>query len=581
MEMQEQEQAEKITKAPVPLATKIGIIALPMLPTIAIDLLTHGGITPPALVAFGLSYAAFDRSPRALAWLGKNETFLSYLRTHPEALSKVDKLSGGYFSKQIQGVPVIVPHEDEPSAVKAKPQVDALGLEAMEDVQPKARVATPVLDFTANDELAPPLLLPDGPLYFSQVLKTFKPTLDKIYLATLPNGKPIYIKARHLCHTALTGSTRGGKSQIIRQLMSQLCYAGAKVYLLNPHYIRYDLEAVDPYGRPCPEDWTPFEAYLKNDPREMIPLATKYRVIEHYLKVAYELVGKRLEIAGESQQRLGAPHFIVIDELPAIVDEVPGATQYLKRILREGAKVGVFVINASQDLQVSTVFQGIGGGVRACYRTAFDVGSDPATQRALGLPVLNGLGKGNVSLRCDEIASAGRVPFVDNEALYALLGPSTYTASKTHHLDEDELMEYVGSGRRHEEETYTEMLPATPRRHVATSGYDAYQQRKTGYKRSVRVQGTPERVVAQQGHSEGTGVYARVPDMVIPERKPEPTIQDALAVWNEVVGAGSKLSRYSLRDKLVEKGFACGENRARDLLEELKAKAEANQSVNR
>ena len=308
---------------------------------------------------------------------------------------------------------------------------DAWNEEEWEVKKPQTRRQQPVtvppaFDFTSKDVLAAPIVPPSVPFTFSSVLETFKPRLSRIYLGTLPSGEFATLQARDLCHTAVAGSTRGGKSHLLRLLMSQLCVAGANVYLLNPHYTRYDLESRDPYGKPCPEDWTPFEQWLKNDPRELIPQARKYKVIEHYLKRAFEMVGDRLEIYGRSEQVLGAPQFIVIDELPAIVDEVPLTAQYLKRILREGAKVGVFLINASHDFQVATTFKDVGGGVRKCYRTAYDVGTDSATQEALGLLKEKGLGKGRSSIRCDDHTSLLYVPYVDNESLYTLLGPSTY-----------------------------------------------------------------------------------------------------------------------------------------------------------
>jgi len=321
---------------------------------------------------------------------------------------------------------------------------DARHNEEEEDEQPKSRVSdvrARDLDYGAGDELEAPTFVSKGPLYFSQVLKTFTPSLNKIYLATLPDGKPVFKPARDLCHTALAGTTRGGKDHIIRCLMSQLCYAGAKVYLLDPNYTRYDLESVDPFGRPYPEDWTPFDAYLRNDPREMIHPDSKYQVIEHYLKLAFDMVERRLESRG-SGIRLGAPQFLFVNELPAIVEEVPKTGAYLKKILREGAKVGVFLVNASQDFHVSTIFKEIGGGVRKCYRTAFDVGSDSTTQKALGLLPLKGLGKGNGSLRCDGILSDARLAYVDNEALYTLLGPSTYVAQKQRPREDDDLATY-------------------------------------------------------------------------------------------------------------------------------------------
>lgn len=144
MKKQEQEQEEEVKKAPVTLATKVGIVALPMIPTILIDMITHGGLTPPALAAFGLSYVAFDRSPRVAAWLGENKEFQAYLEAHPDTLRKLDRLTKGYFSKQIYGeakVQQAQPHEDEPCVTeKAQQQEvtkgDATSLEEMEDLAP-------------------------------------------------------------------------------------------------------------------------------------------------------------------------------------------------------------------------------------------------------------------------------------------------------------------------------------------------------------------------------------------------------------------------------------------------------------
>lgn len=352
-------------------------------------------------------------------------------------------------------------------------------LEPMEPLQPR-----PVHNVGSEDALSAPTFLPDGPFRFSDILKTFTPSLNKIYLATLPDGTHVFTSARDLCHTALAGATRGGKDHLIRQLMSQLCYVGANVYLLDPNYKRYDLESVDPWKRPYPEDWTPFEQHLKNDPRELINRDRTYKVIEHYLKEACALVEHRLEILGHSKQRLGAHHFIFINELPAIVDEVPNTVHYLKKILREGAKVGVFLVNASQDFQVGTVFKDVGGGIRKCYRTGFDVGTDPATQNALGLLPLKGLGKGRASLRNDVVTSEARVPWVENEALYALLGPSTYIPSAKQQHTETVLHPYQPDSDERESipEPRAATQPATQevhtRRRVAMSGYEANQRRK-------------------------------------------------------------------------------------------------------
>ena len=273
---------------------------------------------------------------------------------------------------------------------------------------------------------------------FSEVLASgFVPSLQHIYLMTLVDGTQVFLPTSKMCHVALAGLTRGGKSHLIRLLMAQLCKAGAEVYHLDPHYTPYDLEAYDPAGRPCPEDWTPFLPYLANDPRELVPVEQKYQIIAHYLRGAKRMVDERMVLRGQSRP-VGAPVFLFLDEVPAIVDNIPEAPGYLKSILREGAKVGVNVVTAAQDFLVKTLFPNEGGAVRDCYRTVLYVGGDPTTAKTLldmaakDVPE-NRLGKGRVMGRCDVVrpAQEARVPYVDNEALYTLLGPSTYTPEVT------------------------------------------------------------------------------------------------------------------------------------------------------
>lgn len=423
------------------------------------------------LIAAGVGAGAFYFSPEIRGFL------LDHVPAPQQATDRKSKLSWWLTGESD-------PDTQNTDEGQSLPPSEPEPLDEMEALQP----AQHTLD--ARDDLAAPTFAPSGPFYFSQVLHMFTPTLSRIYLGTLATGEHIFIPAHELCHTALSGATRGGKDHLIRQLMSQLCKAGAKCYLLDPNYTRYDLEARDPQGRACPEDWTPFDAWLKNDPRELIPVARKYQVIEHYLKAAYELVNQRMEKRGYAES-LGAPQFLFINEIPAIVDEVPGTATYLKKILREGAKLGVFMVNASQDFQVGTIFEGVGGGIRKCYRTAFDVGSDAATQRALGLPVVNeGLGKGKVSLRCKDVLDTVFVPYVDNEALYQLLGPSTYKSEPEMDWQaEDELVSYMVGGSSYEERETPPALPVTnasTRYHSHATGRDAQWQRRAEREQRLR-----------------------------------------------------------------------------------------------
>lgn len=278
-----------------------------------------------------------------------------------------------------------------------------------------------VFNFDGVDDLIRPRVS-GGVFLFSDVLSGFTPTIEKIFLARTSDGTLLFCHARDLCHVALAGSTGNGKSSIMRMLMLQLCRAGARVLLLNPHYTRYDIEN--------DEDWTPFEPYLVHPPME----CRNYAVIERYLKAAAtDLIPARLEKRANSQP-VGKPYFIVIDELPSIVREVKNAPDYMRVILEEGRKVGVLLISAAQDFLVKTISPDSGGGsIRECYRTAYYVGGDPTTAKVLldmqpKLIQEDQMGKGTVMLRSAACKKAIQVhvPYVDNASLYHLLGPSTY-----------------------------------------------------------------------------------------------------------------------------------------------------------
>ncbi len=86
-----------------------------------------------------------------------------------------------------------------------------------------------------------------------------------------------------------------------------------------------------------------------------------------------------------------------------------------------------------------------GGGVRKCFRTALYVGGDPTTANVLlgetqGKIPENDLGKGTIMLRCAATRQPvlANVPYVDNESLYTLLGPSTFVAGAP--VEEEEVV---------------------------------------------------------------------------------------------------------------------------------------------
>ena len=308
---------------------------------------------------------------------------------------------------------------------------------------------------TGDTDLAsPPSALTGARFHFSEVLATgFRPTLDKIYIGTLGDGTHVFCPAEALCHVALAGATDAGKSSIMRMLLAQLCYVKAVVLLLNPHYSGYLLDKQ--------EDWTPFIPFLAYDPMK----GREYPVIEHFLKQTAEvLIPKRLDLFAHSKP-VGKPHFIVLDELPAIVKKNKKTPEYLDTILKEGRKTNVYLISAAQDYLVDTI--GGTGAVRDCYRTAYYVGGDDRTAKVLldMVPSQDGLGRGVVYLRnattpAVKKAQLAYVPFTDNESLYTLLGPSTYVAddnADTSGVDlvQDNQVDTVGTEKR------TEDLPDT------------------------------------------------------------------------------------------------------------------------
>jgi len=110
---------------------------------------------------------------------------------------------------------------------------------------------------------------------------------------------------------------------------------------------------------------------------------------------------------------------------------------------------------ASQDFQVKTIGME-GGSVRKCLLTCFYTGGDATTAKELLYPPESSrvsipesdLGKGTILMRCtgtENKAILAQVPFVDNEAVYRLLGPSLFGEGEgdeddeeTHHVISDE-----------------------------------------------------------------------------------------------------------------------------------------------
>lgn len=290
----------------------------------------------------------------------------------------------------------------------------------------------------------PSFALDSGVFTFSQLLASgFRPTMEKIFLGRLPDGTDITVAVRDLCHVALAGNTGGGKSSLMRLIVAQLCYLKVPTVLLNPHYMPYDHDAG--------EDWTPFDHALS------APAAgcAEYDMIAKYLRWAAEVeLPERIALARNG----GKPRracFFVLDELPAIVKHIKQAPEWIAAILREGRKYGLFLIVASQDFLAKTVSNKDGEGeIRKQYRTALYVGGGVTTAKVLldvqdasDIPETQ-LGMGTIMLRCKATKSAvlANVCYVDNESLYALLGPSTFNSDAADDGNNNLVVSVPGNG---------------------------------------------------------------------------------------------------------------------------------------
>ncbi len=269
---------------------------------------------------------------------------------------------------------------------------------------------------------------------FSDLLATgWRPSYQQIFLARLEDGTNVFISVEQAVHIALAGSTRQGKTSIIRQLLAQLCYIGCCCVLLDPHYTPYDVE-ID-------EDWTPYTPYLRFDPLE----CKSYDRIEQIMRHAATTLLDQRKARREQSKPVGVPTFLVIDEYPAVIAEKPAVQKYVAKLLREGAKYKIFLCIASQDFQVKTVSPQAGGAIRDNYKTVLYVGGDKTTANVLldtsvSPETETMLGKGPVMLRCEAVkkAALAYTAFTDNASLYLLLGPSTYQPSDQLHLQDDD-----------------------------------------------------------------------------------------------------------------------------------------------
>lgn len=240
----------------------------------------------------------------------------------------------------------------------------------------------------------------------------FTPTKESILLGLAEGGERITVPAAGLCHVALVGATGGGKSNLLRLLLPQLQAIGARVCLADPHHAPVDLETG--------EDWRGIVARLHMAP------AVSAAEIAQLLGYLTDELDRRLALR-RAGQRWGAPLFLALDELPVIADGVPGAVEQLGRLLREGRKVSLYSVGASQSMLVKVI--GGDSSAREAYRTAFYVGGDLKSAAVLlDIPQREiddgplGAGVALLRSRATTPAQLVRVPYASNAAVRGLLG---------------------------------------------------------------------------------------------------------------------------------------------------------------
>lgn len=237
------------------------------------------------------------------------------------------------------------------------------------------------------------------------------PRLDSILLGLGPGGERITVPVGRLCHVALVGATGGGKSNLLRLLIPQLQAIGARVTLADPHYAPYDPETG--------EDWRPIADRLHLEP------ARTPDQIGALLDYLHGELHARLERRNRGEPP-GPPLFLAYDELPVIVDAVKGAMDAIADLARQGRKVRLYVLGASQTMLVKAV--GGDSAARDQFRTAFYVGGDVRSAAALlDLPQRD-IAEGALTVGVAYLRSAAttppclvRVPLASNAGVAALL----------------------------------------------------------------------------------------------------------------------------------------------------------------
>ena len=288
---------------------------------------------------------------------------------------------------------------------------------------------------------AEPPALPDTPALAQLPTTAARPMqlLDLIDAALRRNeimlgieeGQPVTAPVRDLCHVGIAGATGGGKSTVMRLLLTQLLASGASVVLADPHYADVDPKSGD--------DWRTIRAGLH------LPPSYRYRDIRELLGWLVREMETRLEMRRRGEI-WASSLFLAFDEYPLIAQNVPEAADLVGRILREGRKVDVLVLGAFQDALVRSI--GGDGAVRENYRTAYYLGGDQHTARVLldvrGRVDDSRLGRGVALLRSPATTPAREVsvPRLGNEAIAAILPPSTGVEGALGRGNEAELSDF-------------------------------------------------------------------------------------------------------------------------------------------
>lgn len=239
----------------------------------------------------------------------------------------------------------------------------------------------------------------------------------RVLLGLANGGTPITTTPAHLMHVGCIGATGSGKTNAARFILAQILALGrGDVYIANPHFVANDLDD------PASGDWRIIESRLA------APAAYDERYIGLLIDQIAASVDERWAKKREGQ-RTGKPQILYIDELPAILDSVPGALQSLATILRRGRAVGVYLLTLSQDLATKTLGRDAPGAIRENYRTGIYTGGDPhSAQLLLDTPrsqigkYEGDLGRGVALVKAHgQPATLARIPFASNAGVAALL----------------------------------------------------------------------------------------------------------------------------------------------------------------